>query len=111
MVSDVSGNGNNGTISGATWTSSGKYGNALMFNGTSALVTVHDSVSLQLTAGMTLEAWVYPTQCEQRVAGRDLQGQRQLLSGGDFKQFKSSGDRGHFRRSIWRSFMGRVRCR
>src|SRR5437867_4201103 len=29
VVSDVSGNGNNGTISGATWTASGKYGNAL----------------------------------------------------------------------------------
>ena len=61
MVSDVSGNGNNGTISGATWTSSGKYGNALTFNGTSARVTVNDSASLQLTTGMTLEAWVYPS--------------------------------------------------
>ena len=61
MVTDVSGNGNNGTISGATWTTSGKYGNALTFNGTSALVTVNNSASLQLTSGMTLEAWVYPT--------------------------------------------------
>ena len=61
IVTDASGNGNNGTISGATWTTSGKYGNALMFNGTSALVTVNDSNSLDLTAGMTLEAWLYPT--------------------------------------------------
>src|SRR5213595_3873408 len=30
-ANDVSGNGNNGTISGATWTSLGKYGNALNF--------------------------------------------------------------------------------
>ena len=45
----------------ATWTTSGKYGNALTFNGTSALVTINNAASLQLTGGMTLEAWVYPT--------------------------------------------------
>ena len=61
VVNDVSGNGNNGTISGATWTTSGKYGNALTFNGTNALVTVNNATSLQLTSAMTLEAWVYPT--------------------------------------------------
>src|SRR5262249_51225661 len=60
-VSDVSGYGNNGTISGATWTTSGKYGNALSFNGTNALVSINNATSLQLTTGMTLEAWVYPT--------------------------------------------------
>jgi len=61
VVNDASGNENNGTISGATWTTSGKYGNALIFNGTSALVTINNAPSLQLTSGMTLEAWVYPT--------------------------------------------------
>lgn len=60
MVADLSGNGNNGTISGATWTNSGKYGKALGFNGTNALVTVSNSISLQLNAAMTLEAWVNP---------------------------------------------------
>ncbi len=60
-VSDLSGHGNNGTIANATWTASGKYGNALVFNGTNALVTIPDSASLHLTTGMTLEAWVYPT--------------------------------------------------
>jgi hypothetical protein len=58
---DSSGNGNNGTISGATWSTAGKFGNALVFNGTTAQVTVPDSTSLRLTTGMTLEAWVYPT--------------------------------------------------
>ncbi len=61
MVADASGNGNNGTISGATWTNSGKYGSALVFNGTNALVTVSNSTTLQLNAAMTLEAWVNPT--------------------------------------------------
>jgi len=60
-VFDSSGNGNNGTISNATWTSSGKYGGALVFNGTNSLVTINDSKSLDLTTGMTIEAWVNPT--------------------------------------------------
>jgi hypothetical protein len=63
-VADLSGNGNNGTVSGATWSSAGKYGGALSFNGTSSLVTVPGSASLDLTTGMTLEAWVDPAQLE-----------------------------------------------
>ncbi len=57
-VNDASGNGNNGTISGATWTTAGKYGSALVFNGRSSRVNINDSASLHLTSGMTLEAWV-----------------------------------------------------
>jgi hypothetical protein len=60
-VSDLSGNGNTGTLANATWTSAGKYGNALSFNGTNALITINDSPSLDLTTGMTLEAWVKPS--------------------------------------------------
>jgi hypothetical protein len=57
-VSDASGNANNGTISGATWTTSGRYGSALVFNGSSSIVTIPDSPSLHLSSGMTLEAWI-----------------------------------------------------
>ena len=59
---DQSGNNNNGTLTNATWAgpTTGKYGNALSFNGTNAWVTVPDSNSLDLTTGMTLEAWVRP---------------------------------------------------
>ena len=39
----------------------GKYGNALTFNGTNATATIPDTNSLDLTTGMTLEAWVRPT--------------------------------------------------
>ena len=60
-ASDASGHGFVGTLTGATWTTAGKYGNALVFNGTSALVTVPNAASLQLTTGMTLEAWVNPS--------------------------------------------------
>ena len=60
-VTDASGNGNTGTTSNTTWAATGKYGKALQFNGTNALVTVPNAASLQLSAGMTLEAWVNPS--------------------------------------------------
>src|SRR5215472_3864930 len=60
-VTDASGNGNNGTIANTTWSTSGKYGKALSFNGSSALVTIPDAASLHLSTGMTLEAWVNPS--------------------------------------------------
>jgi uncharacterized repeat protein (TIGR01451 family) len=60
-AADASGTGNTGTIGSATWSTQGKYGGALAFNGTSAKVTVPDAASLRLTSRMTLEAWVYPT--------------------------------------------------
>ena len=60
-VTDASGNSNTGTITNATWTAAGKYGDALMFDGTSSLVTINDSPSLDLTTGITLEAWVNPS--------------------------------------------------
>ena len=50
-VSDASGNGNNGTITNTTWSTSGKYGDALKFNGSSSLVTIPDAASLHLSAG------------------------------------------------------------
>jgi glucose/arabinose dehydrogenase/chitodextrinase len=59
-IADASGNGNNGTLSGAGWTS-GRYSYGLTFNGSSARVNVPDSASLDLTTAMTLEAWVMPT--------------------------------------------------
>jgi hypothetical protein len=59
-VSDSSGKGNHGTLLNATRTT-GKFGRALSFNGSNSLVTIPDKSSLDLTKGMTLSAWVYPT--------------------------------------------------
>jgi PKD repeat protein len=63
VLTDVSGNGNNGTIAGATWSTTAHTGDtsSLYFNGTNALVSVANASSLNLTTGMTLEAWVDPT--------------------------------------------------
>lgn len=59
-VADSSGHSNGGTVSGASWTTSGKFNKALDFDGTNDKVSVADSNSLDLTNGMTLSAWVKP---------------------------------------------------
>jgi chitodextrinase len=60
-VTDLSGHGHTATIQNATWTTAGKYGQALAFNGSSARVTINDTALLRLPTGMTLEAWVNPS--------------------------------------------------
>ena len=45
---------------GATWTTAGRHGNALSFNGTSNLVRVASAASLNLGSAMTLSAWARP---------------------------------------------------
>lgn len=60
-VVDASGKGNHGTIKEAARSASGKFGRTLSFDGVNDWVTVNDSNSLDLTNGMTLAAWVYPT--------------------------------------------------
>jgi VCBS repeat-containing protein len=60
-VTDRSGFGHTGTISGATWNAQGKYGAALSFDGVNDWVTINDTAALDLTTGMTVEAWVLPS--------------------------------------------------
>lgn len=59
-VIDNSGNGNNGSVKEAVRVTSGRYGSALDFDGVNDWVTVNDSASLDLSDGMTIEAWIYP---------------------------------------------------
>jgi fibronectin type 3 domain-containing protein len=61
VTADSSGNGNSGTLNGATWTTQGKSGNALSFNGTTSRLTIANSASLQApTTALTISAWVWP---------------------------------------------------
>jgi glucose/arabinose dehydrogenase/fibronectin type 3 domain-containing protein len=60
-TADASGNGNGGTLTNATWSTQGRYGNALSFNGTNSVVQVANSASLALGSGMTLSGWVKPS--------------------------------------------------
>lgn len=58
-TADSSGNSHAGTLNGATWTTQGKYGNALSFNGSSASVALGNwNIS---GSGLTLTAWVRAT--------------------------------------------------
>jgi hypothetical protein len=58
---DRSGRGHAGTLSGPTWTSAGRFGGALSFDGVNDRVNISDANALDLTTGMTLEAWVRPS--------------------------------------------------
>jgi hypothetical protein len=54
-------NTNAGTISGATRVPEGRFGGALSFDGVNDWVSVPSNAALNLSAGMTLEAWVRPS--------------------------------------------------
>jgi glucose/arabinose dehydrogenase/PKD repeat protein len=60
-LTDSSGHGLNGTINGAAWTTLGKYGGALLFNGTSNYVDLGNAPAWALTGSATWSAWVYAT--------------------------------------------------
>ena len=60
-LTDVSGRNHHGTlINGPAWTRQGKYGGALQFDGTDDLVSIRHTASLDLRAGLTIEAWIDP---------------------------------------------------
>jgi hypothetical protein len=61
IVHDASGNGNNGVVTSPSWTTDGRLGGALLFAGKQSLLTAPGAPSLDLTNGMTLEAWVKPS--------------------------------------------------
>ena len=56
---DQSGSGLEGQINGAEWTRDGRVGNALTFQG-AANVEVPEVPELDITEGITLQAWVFP---------------------------------------------------
>jgi hypothetical protein len=60
VAGDASAHGNDGVVSDAAWTGAGKYGEGLAFGG-SGWVTATESSSLDLSNGMTLAGWVFPT--------------------------------------------------
>jgi hypothetical protein len=59
ITEDSSGNGNDGTIHGATWTT-GVSGKALEFDGVDEYVDCGNDESLDPTHAITIEAWVKP---------------------------------------------------
>ena len=74
-IYDDSTNSNDGTVSASStmnnWTS-GKYGNAIDFDGTNDYITVSDSTSLSITSDLSLSAWIRPdvVDKEQTILGK-----------------------------------------
>jgi hypothetical protein len=63
-ATDASGNGNTGTIRGANWTSAGRFGGGMSFDGVGEAVRVPASASLNLRAAMTLASWIKPSESQ-----------------------------------------------
>ena len=78
-ANDESGNGNDGTINGASITTDrfGNSGKAYSFNGINQWIEVQDNQSLDITQSITIAAWIYKPQFEQRyeaVLTKDFNG-------------------------------------
>lgn len=61
IASDSSGNSNNGNLlNGVSWTTNGKYGNALTLNGTNQYISIPSANSLDFTQSFTFSIWAKP---------------------------------------------------
>ena len=59
-TADVSGHGITGTLTnGPTFTTTGKYGNAVQLDGVNDYVNLGNPTALQLTGSMTISSWIY----------------------------------------------------
>lgn len=101
VAGDSSGNGNNGTVYGATWVA-GKYGNASSFNGINDYVQVPDSNSLHITNALTITAWIKTTGSGMTFRNRivDKWGTNNQGGGWNLNIWDSSGKLG-FEQRYW----------
>jgi uncharacterized repeat protein (TIGR03803 family) len=60
IAGDASGNGHAGNIKQAQWSTAGRFGSALEFDGQNDWVTIADAADLDIRDAITLEAWVNP---------------------------------------------------
>jgi hypothetical protein len=72
-AADASGYGNHGTLTNMNpsldWTSSGRVGGALRFDGVNDKVVVNDAEILDNVQQLTMSAWVYPTRLDGNPRG------------------------------------------
>jgi len=98
-IKDSSYNGNDGGVTGTSFTQ-GKIGGARYFSGSASYISVPDSLSLDLTTGMTLEAWV-------KFAGTFSATQNSVL---EKAYYTSSADNGGYQLIVDKDTMGNVGC-
>jgi hypothetical protein len=80
-VTDMSDAGNNGKVHGATYTSEGKVGGAMSFNGDHVAVTVGNPASLQLQ-DFTITAWIKRGDMNMVTAPNGISGNAMLFGYG-----------------------------
>jgi hypothetical protein len=88
-VRDMSGAGNDGRASGATWTPDGKFGGAYQFHITNVTdrIVVPNSDTLNPTEGVTVSAWIKAEDVDgfwNRIADKDWRNAYCLSLGGDY---------------------------
>jgi hypothetical protein len=91
QVEDLSGNGNDGVITGAKWVS-GQFDQALQFTDDD-FVEVPASESLDLTEHITIEVWVNPADddCGYALLKKNAYGFPKFLGGNDLQFYLQSG--------------------
>ena len=82
ITADLSGNANTGVIANATWTASGKFGSALVFNGSNALVTIEDAARIESDDGDDADGVGEAIGGVDALYGCDLEGLLRLFSRG-----------------------------
>ncbi len=99
-VFDLSGNGNPGNITGATW-DSGKFGHALKYDGTSDEVNFGDVLDNILTAGFTFSIWLNVSSNTGGPVRYILNKSNGLSSGGGFMLAQGGTSLGQNKIGIW----------
>jgi uncharacterized repeat protein (TIGR01451 family) len=60
-TADASGNNPGTLVNGPTWTTAGRIGKALSFDGSNDYVDIGNGAQLQITGSMSISAWIFPT--------------------------------------------------
>jgi hypothetical protein len=63
-ATDASGHGNTGALERARWTRAGRFGGGVRFDADGEVIRVPASASLDLRTGMTLMAWIKPSELQ-----------------------------------------------
>ncbi|MEW5994636.1 MAG: LamG domain-containing protein [Candidatus Zixiibacteriota bacterium] len=91
-IVDTSGQANNGTgYNGVTYGATGKFNTALSFDSIDDYVEIPDDLSLRLTTGGTIEAWIYPLSHGENGYGRIVDKSINSVGGGSGYEFDVEG--------------------
>ncbi len=110
LLHDRSGHGNDGKIHGATWVTCGS-GHALRFDGENDFVDCGNSVILDITGPITLQAWVQPNAAnrgEPGICGKFFESYAITYYGNAYWYISSGGNKadGPLKMDVWNHVVG-----